>query len=320
MGPKMTSPPATNAFADTVPVTAITPVIASTRLAKGMLPVSAILPILRVVVPVAFPLIVSVSLAMLPGAKFTLSATAPPPAKLPEIVSASVVSLSLPASSVPPAETLSVSTDTLLVPNVMEDPAAMPIVSHPVRFALLTDPDMFLSVSAFADPPPPSSRVELPRVAPSRVRFPESSASLMLPLTVAPLSTTTLSQPFRPSDTTVACRPPEPPLNVSVSPLPSPPSISVTAENAPPANVSESDPAPSLTLPAIAAPAFTVTAVSPAEPRIALASPPPTDAPLPSRTVTSLPDGTSVLIAAAFVPLPPVTALDTAMLVAPLPS
>ena len=96
-----------------------------------MLPVSAILPILRVVTPVTLPLIVSVSLAMLPGAKFTLSAIAPPPSKAPEIVRLSLVSESSPASSVPPAETRSVSASIVCVPvpNASEDPAPMPNVS-----------------------------------------------------------------------------------------------------------------------------------------------------------------------------------------------
>ena len=197
----------------------------------------------------------------------------------------------------------------------------MPIVSQPGSLSSLRfNPDMFLSVSVFADPPPPSSSAALSRVVPSSVRSLELFASLMSPLIVAPLSTTTLSQPFSPSDLTEAWSVPDPLLNVSVSPAPSPPSISVTAENAPPENVSASDPAPRSILPAIAAPAFTVTAVSPAEPIIALAVPAPTDAPLLSRIVNVLLLCASVLIAATFAPVPPVTAAVTVMVVAPVPS
>ena len=73
-------------------------------------------------------------------------------------------------------------------------------------------------------------------------------------------------------------------------------------------------------MPATVAPVFTVTAVSPAAPTIALSVPVPTDAPLLSVTVTSLPLCTSVLMAAEPLSELPVTDPDTAMEVAPLPS
>ena len=108
------------------------------------------------------------------------------------------------------------------------------------------------------------------RSALSNVRSRESCASLMVPLIAAPLSTTTLSQPFRPSARTVPCRAPAValPLNLSVSD-PAPPCISVTFVNDPPANASVSAPSRRRILPATAAPSCTVTEESPADPRIA---------------------------------------------------
>ena len=83
---------------------------------------------LRLVVPVTFPLIVSVS--VLPSAKFVSRATEPPPANVPDSVSASPVSPSRPASSVP--RTSSVPTVRLRVPVPKETdaPEAISILSQ----------------------------------------------------------------------------------------------------------------------------------------------------------------------------------------------
>ena len=178
----------------------------------------------------------------------------------------------------------------------------MATVSHPATVLPTSEPDMLLSARVLAVPAPPVSAVMFAMSVWSSVRLLESAASVIPPLIVAPLSTTTLSQPLRPWETTVACRLPEPPLNFSVSAEPAPPSNSVMFENVPPSNVSVSVPPPSLTLPAIEAPVFTVTAVLPAPPMIALGAPVvvPTDAPLPSRMVTVLLLCASVLIAATW--------------------
>ena len=276
------------------------------------------------VVPVTLPVIFSLSDAPTPGRKFALRVMAPPPSKLPVTVSASSVSVSLPASSVPPAATPTFAEMPCVpLPKSICEPAPMLIVSQPVTVELVSVADTSLSVRVLALLLPPAVSVPMFAMSmPSSVRLSELSFSLISPLIVAPLSTMTLSQPFRPSLMTVACRLPSPLLNFSVSPSPSPPSISVTFENVPPANVSVSAPPPRLTLPAIVAPVFTVTVVLAAPPMIALAVPAvvvPTDAPLLSRMVAP-PVETSVLIAALLAPVPPVTAVVTVMVVAPLPS
>ena len=152
---------------------------------------------------------------------------------------------------------------------------------------------------------------------PSKVRSLESAARLTEPTTVAPLSTTTLSQPLSPSDSTVACSSPAPPASLSVS-SPAPPCSSDMPENTAPAKVNSSEPAPSLTLPAIAAPDFTVIVLSPAEPRIALRPSAPTDAPLSIEIAMEELLAASVLMAATFVAVPPETAPETVMLADPL--
>ena len=212
----------------------------------------------RRVVPVTLPVMISVSDAPAFGRKLALSVTRPPPAKLPVTVSASEVSLSFPTSSVPSKSRVPAVRPCVPAPKLMLESAPTLTVSQPVTFAPVSAPDTSLSARVLV-PAPPVSAVMFAMLVSSSVRFPES-ASLIVPLIVAPLSTKTLSQPLRPSDTTVACRLPVPLLNFSMSPEPSPPSNSVTSENAPPANVSVSAPLPRLTLPAIAAPVFTVTA------------------------------------------------------------
>ena len=168
-------------------------------------------------------------------------------------------------------------------------------------------------------PPPPSSLVSPAILLPlSKVRSPESSASLISPLIAAPLSTMTLSQPFSPSETTVAWSVPDPLLKVSVS-LPAPPSSSVALPKAPPSKTSASAPAPRRTFPVIVAPVFTVTEVPPADPMIAFRLPAPINAPLERDMPTAFPLPSSVLIAAASVPEPPVTVPETSMLVLPMP-
>ena len=196
----------------------------------------------------------------------------------------------------------------------------MPTFSHPLTVRPASVPDTLSNESVLALPAPPVREPMSAMPVSLKVRFPESSASLMSPMIRAPLSTTTLSQPVRPRDRTPAFRLPDPPRKVSVSPAPAPPSISVTLVKDPPANVSLSAPPPRMIFPAISAPVFTVTSASPAPARITLPAPAAMDAPLPSRMSTSVAEESSVLIAAAFAPLLPVTVPDTAMEMPPLPS
>ena len=230
-------------------------------------------------------------LSLAPVTKSTLSLIVPPPVKLPDRLRASVASASSPMSSVPPVLTFSVPALSVLAPEpkAITDPPLMLIVSHPVTFAPATAPEAPLKSRVLAAPVPPSRAVTAATLLPlSNVRFPESAARAILPLSAAPLSTMTLSQPFSPCDCTSECSAPPPPVNLSVS-VPAPPAISEAAENAPPAKVSVSSPPPRLTFPVISAPVATVTAALPAPPRIALRPDEPTAAPLLSAMVTELP-------------------------------
>ena len=269
--------------------------------------------------PLTFPVIFSLSAAPAFGRKLAFRATTPPPSKSPETVSTSDASVSSPTSRVPFAATeTSCANACWPSPNLIVAPAPMDTSSQPVRVASASVPDRSLNVSVLSLLPPSAVSVPMPLMsAPSKVRLSESPASFTL-LIDAPPVTKTFSHPSSPPDMTSACRVPDAPLlNVSVS-TPVPPSIPVTDSNDPPANVRASFPAPSVTLPKIAPPLSTVTSVFPADPNIALRVPVPTDAPLPSANVTRLPARSSVLMADQF--WPPVTLLDTAMRVGPLPS
>ena len=260
-----------NAVADTascgVPLTVITPVILCGPLVGEALGGPPSESILTAAVPATVPEITSLSDAPAPEAKFASRTTVPlDPEKSPVSVSVSFASESSPTFSVPATTSLPAVN---AVPKEMTEPAPTLTVSQPVTLAPVSDPDTPLSARVLLVPAPPVSAPMPLMSVPLSVRSSESAASVTLPVIVAPLSTMTLSQPFRPSDTTVACRLPEPPLNFSMSPVPSPPSISVTFENVPPAKISASDPSPSVTLPAIMAPEFTVS-VSPPSPRATL--------------------------------------------------
>ena len=295
---------------------------------------------LSVVTPVALPPIARLSDP--PAAKFASSTTVPPPPKFPLSDRVSAASALPPMLSVPATLSILVAKACCPAPKRISDPAPTETVSQFFSPDPASVPATPLKASVLLLPAPPSSAVSAPMALPlSNVRLTESAASVTDPLIDAPLSTMTLSHPSRPCAWVEACRLPEPPLNVSVSPAPAPPSICVTEANVPPANVSMSDPAPRvtlpvivapeftvsvsappprLTLPAIAAPVFTVTEVSPPDPTIALLASAPTNAPLLSRMVTELPRCASVLIAATPFPVPPVTAAVTVMVVSPLPS
>ena len=159
-----------------------------------------------------------------------------------------------------------------------------------------------------------SASFPISKIAPALTfRFPSIVPEPLASRISEPPSMLTVSHPAKPVTL------PETPLNVSASLDPSPPCSSVMSENVPLANVSVSSPSPRLIFPEIVAPVFTATEVFPLPPTIALRPPAPTDAPLPSEMVTSLPIRTFVLIAATFAPIPPVTAAVTVMVVAPAP-
>ena len=294
-----------------------TPAIFAGR-SLSVLPVSSVpnLPTERAVAPDTFPVIDRLSLA--PVTKLTSSVTVPPPTKLPVRLRESVASESSPMSSVPFAFTCSVPALSVLAPEpkAITDPPPILIVSHPVTFAPATVPEAFLKCSVLAVPVPPSRAVAATLLPLSKVRSFESAASAILPVSDAPLSTTTVSQPFSPCVCTSECSAPAPPVNLSVS-VPAPPLISEASENVPPAKVSASFPPPRSIFPVTLAPAATVTAALPAPPRMALRPEEPTSAPLLSATITELPLWTLVLIAAAAAPEPPMTSSDTAMVVVP---
>ena len=220
--------------------------------------------------------------------KLALSVMVPPPAKLPVSRSASLTSVSLPKSSVPPAarDRLNVR---LTVPsaNLMLAPAPMEMFSHPVTVLAASEPDTSLPLNESVLPLLEPSAVSVPMLemsTPSSVRLFESFASLIVPLSAAPFSTITLSQPFSPCTWTVECSSPEPPLNLSVS-FPAPPCISPTPENVPPAKCSTSFPGPRSIFPCTAAPGLTVTVALPRRAsRIAVV--PLTTAPLSSAMAT----------------------------------
>ena len=268
------------------------------------------------VAPPTVPPITSVS--ALPSAKLTSMANAPPPTKFPPRSS---------VSSATPSAMLSVpaltrSSPAAAVPTVtlpFTDRVAPAPISRAFQFAMRpagSVPETFLNVSAPA--PPPLNSVTPANAAPSNTRSREEAASVIDPVSVAPLSTLTVSQFSSPEACTEACSAPDPAANRSVS-FPAPPSICVTLPNTPPAKIASSAPAPSLTAPAIAAPVFTVRVALPDEPMIALCVPEPTTAPLLS-VIAAPPAPTSVLMAATSVPEPPVTAPDTDMDALPLPS
>ena len=220
------------------------------------------------------------------------------------------------ASVWPPPSCPRPLTTTLVIP-----------VTSPVIVSVSDAPAFGVKSALRVTIPPPSKLPETVRASAVSVSFPtlrvpvtrsapvERTCAASPNLTVEPAPTPTVSHPV----TLTPASAPDTLPNVRAS-APAPPSISVTFENVPPTNSNVSDPAPRLTFPAISAPVFTVTEVSPAEPMIALLAAAPTEAPLPSRTVTLLPAEASVRIAATPVPVPPVTVPDTAIAVAPLPS
>ena len=316
----MSLPATNNLPTPSLPLTVMTSWMIVGRLSSSSKPISLIGLKSIVVSPVTSPLITSLSIPSPLSVKSASRMMRPPPAKSPVTVRASMAPRLLPTLSVAPAVTLSTPAVRvwLPLPKLIAAPAPMRTVSQPVTFVPSSEPDTPLSERVLARLFGDAFSSSMPaRSVPSSVRLSESSASMMSPLIVAPLSTTTLSQPFSPSLWTVWCRLPLPLLNLSVS-VPAPPSISVMEVNVPPANVSVSVPPPSLTLPVIEAPVFTVTAVLPPDPTIALFVPTPTDAPLLSTMDAR--DETSVLIAATPLPAPPVTAVVTVTVVAPLPS
>ena len=268
------------------------------------------------VVPLTVPPITSVS--ALRVAKLTSMASAPPPWKFPSSARLSSAAESF-VLSVPPftRSVAAAAVPTLTMPfTVRLAPAP---ISRAFQFSTRptgSAPETFLNVSVPA--PPPLNSVTSPNAAPSKTRSREEAASVIEPVSAAPLSTLTVSQFSRPEACTEACSDPDPAANRSVS-FPAPPSICVTLPNTPPAKTATSAPAPSLTAPAIAAPVFTVRVVLPDDPMIALCVPEPTMAPL-LRVIMAAPVPTSVLIAATFAPEPPVTAPDTDMDAPPLPS
>ena len=227
----------------------------------------------------------------------------------------SEASESLPTSRVPPAETRSMPAvkEWLPAPKEMTAPVPMSIVSQFETVAPASDPEVFRKARVFEPPPPPSSAVSPPMAPPLNVSDVESFASLIAPLMAAPLSTMTLSQFFRPWDTTVACRLPAPPVNLSVS-SPAPPSKVDALEKLPPAKTISSAPPSRSTDPMIDAPDSTRTR-SFESLRIALRPTEPTMAPLPSVILVVAPVAN---LMAALLPEPPVTMPDTEMLMIPL--
>ena len=221
---------------------------------------------LMVVVPVTLPVITTWSAEVLPTLrKSTLRVMTPPPLKSPFSVS---TSLALPfvapvASSVAPSARLSVPATDRLLCNEIEELPPMSTLPQPTTFDASSAPDTLLSARVLSAPPPPFSSPMLAMLTSSSVRLSESPASLTPPVIVAPLRTTMLSQPFRPCVWTVEFSGPEPPLNVSVS-VPSPPLISVTEANVPPANVRLSFPAPMSMAPETVAPLFRISVSDPA--------------------------------------------------------
>ena len=197
--------PSLNAPSSTVPVTVTTASILAALLAVVTSPESILLR-LTVVVPVTFPVIARLSDPDDAEEKFASRVTVPPPEKLPDTVSSSLVSASSPTSSVPPEATVSVPAvrECVPVPKLTVDPDWTLTVSQPVTFAPFSAPVTSLSSRVLLVPPPPVSVPMAPMSVLSNVSFSESSANFMSPLSVAPLSTTMLSQPFRPSETTVA--------------------------------------------------------------------------------------------------------------------
>ena len=240
---------------------------------------------LTVVAPDTLPVITSLSEPRLFGAKFASRAMTPPPSKLPDTVSVSPVSESSPTSSVPPGSTFSVPTVRVRAPLPKLILARRPtlISSQPVTFSAFSEPDtLFLKASLLLLLFPEAASVPmLAMLARSNVRLSELAASLIVPLSVAPFLTSTLSHPFSPLVARVVLRRPVASLlNTSTSLEPPPPSISVTAPKLPPLNSRWSFPPPRLILPATVAPVFTVTVLLPAPPVIAFRAPAPTDAPL----------------------------------------
>ena len=205
------------------------------------------------------------------------------------------------------------------MPNPISAPSLILILLHPVTLSLSIEPDA-PSKLRVAEAASVVSAVRLPTLAPLKVTFPESAASVNDPLIVAPLSTTTLSQPVRPAASTLGSSPPLPRTNLSVS-TPGPPSITVTSEKPPPANTRLSDPRPSLTSPATEAPVFTVTVASPRVSVIARRPFWPTEAPLASVMRTAEPPVCeTVRMAAAPTSAPPMTEPETLTSVSPPPS
>ena len=152
------------------------------------------------VVPLTLPVITNVSLADWSGAKFTSRVTNPPPSKLPVTVKASSVSESSPTLSVPATRRLPAVRPCVPVPNAIVDWAPMVTVSQPATAPESVAATPLKSRVWLIAPSPPVSARTPSRLAPGeKVRLVESSASLMSPLSVAPLSTTMLSQPSRPS-------------------------------------------------------------------------------------------------------------------------
>ena len=152
-----------------------------------------------VVAPVAFPEIVSVSEPPPTRAKLASSTTVPPPVKLPGTVSASVTSLSSPTLSVPVTSSDPAETVWAPVPKAILEPSPISTVSHPLRLAPAIAPETPLNASVLSVLAPAAINAPTPEtLAPLKVSLSESSASLMSPLSAAPLSITTLSQPFSP--------------------------------------------------------------------------------------------------------------------------
>ena len=269
------------------------------------------------VVPLTVPPITSVSARR--AEKLTSMANTPPPWKFPSSVRLSLAAASF-VLSVPPftRSVAAAAVPTLTLPSTVR--LAPAPISRAFQFSTRpagSAPETFLNVSV--PEPPPLNSVTPSNDAPSKTRSREEEASVIDPVSAAPLSTMTVSQFSRPEACTDACNDPDPAANRSVS-FPAPPSICVTLPNTPPAKTATSAPAPSLTAPVIAAPVFTVRVVLPDEPMIALCVPDPTTAPLLRVMIAAAPVPTSVLIAATFAPEPPVTAPDTDMDALPLPS
>ena len=215
---------------------------------------------------------VKVSFATASGSKLTSRVMVPPPAKSPDTVRASVVSLSSPTSSVPPAATLNPPAVRVCVPDPNEicAPERMLIVSQPLSFdessaavrswkARVLWSLGLLRRSKASIVPAVSTPVAL------KVRSRKlSDASLISPVMRAPSRTTTCLQPLIPWDWIDECRLPEVslPLKVSVS-TPAPPYILLTSENVALENVRLSSPSPRLIWPETVAPAMSTVASPP---------------------------------------------------------